>query len=469
MHAAQAAAAMQQAVALQVHMAQASVQACAAACATAGTASAAGIAGIAGAVGAPPRERVIHGMGVNAGGGGGGAGTRPATPAAAGEAEWQRVLQLLRDEQRRGRGDAEGEGEDEAAAVATPREAREAATRMAEFAAARMASGGFTPHAPDAAAMGPQASRGAEAAAAAADGVLPHASPGCGGSDSCDSGDGGMPREASAGAASAGAALRSRMNTAARAKRFQEAHRLLEELWRLEPSLIEPPLLLWAAQRRTTGTRLWWGSAERERSVQMLRRALDSDGLDVEGIRRAAELLAVLMAVGERERANDPAVREMASLQQHLAAWMDGRAASGAAAAASAAMAGLWTGSGTGSGSGVASVGWERPAANAAGNAAAPAHVRKMARRYDALRAALLKAAREGDRAVAGGALPTVAEEEVQHGAPSARPISPDSMLLADDETGPAAEDEEEDEEQEEQGWGGELPSAAPRPARVDA
>ena len=71
-----------------------------------------------------------------------------------------------------------------------------------------------------------------------------------------------------------GAALRARMSAAARAKRFQEAHRIVEQLFLVQPELIEAPILLWAAQRRTTGARLWWGHEQRKRSVEMLSRAL---------------------------------------------------------------------------------------------------------------------------------------------------------------------------------------------------
>ena len=69
----------------------------------------------------------------------------------------------------------------------------------------------------------------------------------------------------------AGERIRWHMTQAARARAYQQAHRLLEQLWAGdEHALIEPPLLLWAAQRRTTGARLWWGPQERQRCVAML-------------------------------------------------------------------------------------------------------------------------------------------------------------------------------------------------------
>ena len=120
-------------------------------------------------------------------------------------------------------------------------------------------------------------------------------------------------------------------------------------------------------------------------------------------------------------------------------------------------------------------LGWERPAAHAASSSATPPHIRKMARRYDTLRAMVLKASRpppghEGASAVAtpGGslrsnaALTPVAEEGEdldRHMAARNRPhanISSESvppterMLLdSDDETGPGdlAAQEEANEE----------------------
>ena len=44
----------------------------------------------------------------------------------------------------------------------------------------------------------------------------------------------------------------------ARAGRVNSAQLLLERLYVLEPALIEPKLLVWAAQRRAGSSGLWW-------------------------------------------------------------------------------------------------------------------------------------------------------------------------------------------------------------------
>ena len=157
------------------------------------------------------------------------------------------------------------------------------------------------------------------------------------------------------------------MHEAARQKRFQEAHRL-DELWSVEPTLIEPRLLLWAAQRRTNGPRLWWGAAERETARAMLERALESARLDAPSTQKALEGLEVLRVAHDLHASHNPTAREMASLQSHLSAWV--------AAHGGASMLGCW----------------ERPSAGSA----VPAHIKKMARRYDTLRAALLRISTRG-------------------------------------------------------------------------
>ena len=74
----------------------------------------------------------------------------------------------------------------------------------------------------------------------------------------------------------------------------------------------------------------------------------------------------------------------MQSLQQHLGAWMRQRAVA------------------------AEPLGWERPATS---TSSLPAHVRKMARRYDTLRSALLRVARGEAPAECTGSLTAVAEE----------------------------------------------------------
>ena len=188
---------------------------------------------------------------------------------------------------------------------------------------------------------------------------------------------------------SPGVALRGRMHEAARQKRFQEAHRLLDELWSVEPTLIEPRLLLWAAQRRTNGPRLWWGAAERETARAMLERALESARLDAPSTQKALEGLEVLRVAHDLHASHNPTAREMASLQSHLSAWV--------AAHGGASMLGCW----------------ERPSAGSA----VPAHIKKMARRYDTLRAALLRISTRGE----GAGLFALTEETASQAASSAR------------------------------------------------
>ena len=317
-------------------------------------------------------------------------------PGLPGHAEWQRVLELVSEEQREQmlRSGA-------AMAANSPGEQ----LSLAQLAAARMAAW--------ASGASPQ----------------PHPEGGCGGCGAASGAEGGGSRP------SAGAALRSSMGVAARNKQFGEAHRMLEQLWSSDESyLVEPRLLLWAAQRRTSGARLWWGHIERERSSAMLRRALSSGtatagALDEASTRKAFALLETLRVAGELHAANEPAAREMQSLQSHLTSWMDQRLAT------------------------ADPILWERPAA---ASSSLPQHVRKMARRYDALRAALLRAARgETTPPASGGALAAVlegeeGEEEEARGVVAAAPAA------ASVARGPSrAEEEPEEEELSPRSWAG--------------
>ena len=121
----------------------------------------------------------------------------------------------------------------------------------------------------------------------------------------------------------------------------------------------------------------------------MVRKALEvGRGLDEGGTRKAVELLETLRVANELYTNGDQGAREMNSLQQHITSWVTSRVDSGGLAC-----------------------GWERPPA--ASNTI-PAHVKKMARRYDMLRAALLRTAmapRSGLRG-SGGGLASVAESD---------------------------------------------------------
>ena len=176
---------------------------------------------------------------------------------------------------------------------------------------------------------------------------------------------------ASALSATAPERLREAMLQAARAKQMMEAHRLLEELWKHPTGrpLLEPRVLAWAAQRRTTNPRLWWGEAERLTSRAMLECALAApDGFE-EPLRNRARLL--LSALLEIAQMNHPAAREMAELQRSLTNWQHGKGAEAGAEA----------------------VGWERLSSGSASGSVVPAHIKEMAQRYNALRTTLLSAA----------------------------------------------------------------------------
>jgi len=165
------------------------------------------------------------------------------------------------------------------------------------------------------------------------------------------------------------------MIRAARAHRFTQAHRLLEAIFEAQPSILEPSLLVWAAQRRPTGPTLWWGSVERLRCSRMLCMALEHGSLDGATRHAAEHSLAAVQRVQELHLARHPIPRELDALQLNVAAWMAGE--------------------------GGAAVGWERPS----GTGTCPPHIRKMVRRYDALRNRLIKQVESegGDSAQARG------------------------------------------------------------------
>ena len=171
----------------------------------------------------------------------------------------------------------------------------------------------------------------------------------------------------------------------------------------------------------------------------MLRRALaagtaTAGALDEESIRKALALLETLRVAGELHAANEPAAREMQSLQSHLTSWMGQRLAT------------------------ADPIPWERPAAS---SSSLPPHVRKMARRYDALRAALLRAARgETTAPASGGALAAVLEGEEGEGeeargvvAASAGAAAPAASSVARRPS--IAEEEPEEDELSPRSWAG--------------
>jgi len=184
------------------------------------------------------------------------------------------------------------------------------------------------------------------------------------------------------------------MLAAHRARKLSLAHGHLDGLWRRGVAgrrLLEPRLLLWAAQRRSTSSGLWWGEAEREMSIAMLETALVAPttrachgptptgtpgrgtGTELDGPMRqqARALLAAHLAVASLHH---PAEREMAALQRSVTNWMQ-------------------------LGVGTEAVEYERPTAASA----VPSHIRKMAKRYDALRATLFAAARMAAAAAVAG------------------------------------------------------------------
>ena len=140
----------------------------------------------------------------------------------------------------------------------------------------------------------------------------------------------------------------------------------------LEPALIEPKLLVWAALRRAGSTRLWWEAPHRARSLAMVEDGLArGDRLAIHETSQAIELSQLLRRAAEISDAGHPVVREMHALHQNVQAYL--AAARGGAACGGAAGGGAGVGgAGLGLGSG------ERPSGQAV-----PAHIRKMGKRYD--------------------------------------------------------------------------------------
>ena len=303
-----------------------------------------------------------------------------AADAAAGQMEWERVLRRLREEERLGeqRSGQRSGGVREApslpAALASPiggtgqpldGEMLEALSPPRPV-APRMTAYATSQPSPSASPQPRAAAKKKGTAAAAASFTTPSKPPLLG-APAADA----NTELASALSATAPERLREAMLQAARAKQMMEAHRLLEELWKHPTGrpLLEPRVLAWAAQRRTTNPRLWWGEAERLTSRAMLECALAApDGFE-EPLRNRARLL--LSALLEIAQMNHPAAREMAELQRSLTNWQHGKGAEAGAEA----------------------VGWERLSSGSASGSVVPAHIKEMAQRYNALRTTLLSAA----------------------------------------------------------------------------
>ena len=135
----------------------------------------------------------------------------------------------------------------------------------------------------------------------------------------------------------------------------------------LEPALIEPKLLVWAALRRAGSTRLWWEAPHRARSLAMVEDGLArGDRLAIQETSQAIELSQLLRRAAEISDAGHPVVREMHALHQNVQAYL--AAARGGAAGGGAGVDGAGLGLGSG----------ERPSGQAV-----PAHIRKMGKRYD--------------------------------------------------------------------------------------
>ena len=297
-----------------------------------------------------------------------------AADAAAGQIEWERVLRRLREEERLGEQHSGGAPIREApslpAALVSPMGGTEqpAEGEMLEAlspprpVAPRMTSCASSQPSPSASPQARAAAKKKGTAAAVASSTTPSDPPLVGAPAA-----GANTELAPALSATAPERLRAAMLQAARAKQMMEAHRLLEELWKHPTGrpLLEPRVLAWAAQRRTTNPRLWWGEAERLTSRAMLECALAApDGFEEPLRNRARLLLSALLEVAQMDH---PAAREMAVLQRSLVNWQHGK--------------------------GAEAVGWERPSSGSASGSVVPAHIKKMAQRYNALRTTLLSAA----------------------------------------------------------------------------
>ena len=165
-------------------------------------------------------------------------------------------------------------------------------------------------------------------------------------------------------------ALRTRLAEAAGARRMNDALLLLEELFEVAPALVEPRLSLWAARRRARNPRLWWGSADAARATALVRHALHDPRVRRDDEAAAAALLAELEATAALHQAAHPICREMDALQASISSWA-ARASASEHVGAAPSLA-LVPSSGI----------------------STPAHVRKMCRRYEALRAELAGLAR---------------------------------------------------------------------------
>ena len=297
-----------------------------------------------------------------------------AADAAAGQIEWERVLRRLREEERLGEQHSGGAPIREApslpAALVSPMGGTEqpAEGEMLEAlspprpVAPRMTACASSQPSPSASPQARAAAKKKGTAAAVASSTMPSDPPLVGAPAA-----GASTELAPALSATDPERLRAAMLQAARAKQMMEAHRLLEELWKHPTGrpLLEPRVLAWAAQRRTTNPRLWWGEAERLTSRAMLECALAApDGFEEPLRNRARLLLSALLEVAQMDH---PAAREMAVLQRSLVNWQHGK--------------------------GAEPVGWERPSSGSASGSVVPAHIKKMAQRYNALRTTLLSAA----------------------------------------------------------------------------
>ena len=208
---------------------------------------------------------------------------------------------------------------------------------------------------------------------------------------------------------------------------MNDALLLLEELFEVAPALVEPRLSsLWAARRRARNPRLWWGSADAARATALVRHALHDPRVRRDDEAAAAALLAELEATAALHQAAHPICREMDALQASISSWA-ARASASEHVGAAPSLA-LVPSSGI----------------------STPAHVRKMCRRYEALRAELAGPARA---AAAPSAAPPPAAAAARGGgggggAAAARSPSPSRALApvpeSDEGAAAAAAAEEE-------------------------
>ena len=182
--------------------------------------------------------------------------------------------------------------------------------------------------------------------------------------------------------------LRARMVRSARAGRVNTAHLLLEQLFGVRPALVEPKLLVWAVQRRSTSSRLWWEAPQRAQSGAMLVCALGDPHFDTHAAELALELQSLLRRADEMDSAGHPITREMHSLHHNIRLYMQSARPPSSSSSSSAADGGTVS---------------ERPS-----GPSVPAHIKKMGKRYDFLREELQRLCRT---ATPFTALPAVVEE----------------------------------------------------------